>query len=323
MAPNAECTGVVKADAYGLGAAEAARHLAKAGCRTFFTATTGEAAEVRAALGEGPAIYVLNGPRAEDVDIFRAAALTPVINTLAQANLWDGPCALHVDTGMNRLGLAMQDIGAAAQRLDDVAIIMSHLACSAEPAHPMNARQRSRFLAAAAQFPDARKSLSATAGAQLGADYHFDLTRIGVGLYGAADREDGIALAVAARVEAPILQVRDVAAGESFGYGATAIAPKPMRTAAVGIGYADGFLRSLATRGYGVLAGAKRPILGRVSMDLVILDVTDCPSARAGDYVEFLGGEALLEDVARCAGTNSYEILTTLVGTVRRAGGRA
>ncbi len=323
LTPGADCASVLKADAYGLGAAPAARALAEAGCRIFFTATLGEALEIRAVLGAGPTIYVLNGPQAEDAPLFRDASLTPVINTLAQANLWDGPCALHVDTGMNRLGLPMPEMGEAASRLAHVELVMSHLACGFDPAHPMNARQRSRFLAAAAHVPDAKKSLAATAGAQLGADFQFDLTRIGVGLYGSPDQENGVALAAAARVEAPVLQVRDVAAGETFGYAASFTAPNPMRTATVAIGYADGFLRSLAPRGYGVLRGAKRPLLGRVSMDLVILDVTGCPDARAGDYVQFLGPDAPVDEIGRLAGTSGYEILTTLAGTVRRAGARA
>lgn len=321
LAPESECAAVIKADAYGLGARETARTLAKAGCRTFFTATAGEGADARAALGDGPKIYVLNGPSAAELGTFRQAALTPVINTLAQAHLWAGPCALHVDTGMNRLGLPMPEVGAAAASLPEVELVMSHLAFGFDSQHAMNARQRARFLAAAAAFPGARKSLAATAGAQLGGAYHFDMTRIGVGLYGSPDRDDGAALQQAARIEAPILQIRDVAAGETFGYAGTFTAPQRMRTATVAIGYADGFLRSLAGRGYGVLAGGRRPVLGRVSMDMVILDVSECPQARVGDLVQFLGPEAPVDEVGRLAGTNGYEILTTLVGTVRRAGG--
>lgn len=324
LAPGADCAAVLKADAYGLGADEAGRTLLKAGCQTFFTSSIGEGEDLRRALGAGPVIFALNGPFSpRDVETLRRAALTPVINTRAQAALWPGRFALHIDTGMNRFGLPMSEAPLVAERADDVLLVMSHLACAFEPDHALNARQLSRFHAAAALFPKAPRSLAATAGVQLGADYHFDLARIGVGLYGLPDRADGVALTPTVTIDAPILQIRDVAPGESFGYGASVVAEKPMRAAAVALGYADGFLRSAAGRGYGVLAGSKRPILGRISMDLVILDVTDCPDAQTGARVEFLGAQAPLEDVARAAGTNGYELLTTFAGTVRRTGARA
>jgi alanine racemase len=202
--------------------------------------------------------------------------------------------------------------------------VMSHLACSSDVTHEMNAQQRARFIDAASLFPKAPLSLAATGGALIGGDYHFDLVRIGVGLYGSGSLDaDNPKLATAATIDAPILQVRDVDAGDTFGYGATFTATKKMCTATVAIGYADGFLRSLGGRGYGVLAGQKRPILGRVSMDLTILDVTGCAEAAPGAMVEFLGETALLDDVARLAGTASYEILTTFAGTVRRSGAKA
>jgi alanine racemase len=326
LAPDAECAAAVKADAYGLGADAIGLALARAGCRTFFCATAGEALALRGTLGAGPTIYALNGPAPSEIALFAAAAITPVINSLAQAALWDGPAALHIDTGMNRLGLPIADLGRLARR--DFMLVMSHLACAATPEHPLNARQLARFRAACAGFDGVRRSLASTAGAQLGAAYHFDMTRIGLGLFGAADRADGVALACAARIEAPVLQVREVVAGESFGYGATVVAERPMRAATAAIGYADGFLRSLGgagygVRGFGVLGGRRRPILGRVSMDLVILDVTEEPRVREGDMAQFLGPEAPLEEVARRAGASPYEILTTLVGQTRRMGAGA
>lgn len=322
MAPDAEIAGVLKADAYGAGAPAAGKALTRAGCTTFFTATTGEAIELRATLGAGPAIYALNGPTSDDdARRLRESAITPAINSLEQAARWnDAPCALHVDTGMNRLGLQLTDVAAARDALPNVTLIMSHLACASLPGHSLNARQRARFREASALFPDARRSLSATAGAQLGPEFRFDMLRIGMGLFGSADRDDGVVLNNVATVAAPILQVRDVAAGESMGYGASIVAQAPMRVAVAAVGYADGFLRSLAGRGYGVVGGAKRPILGRVSMDLVILDITADASVRAGDEAEFLGASAPLDDVAARAGTNSYEIMTTFVATVRRRG---
>ncbi|GAM99702.1 alanine racemase [alpha proteobacterium U9-1i] len=325
LARGAETSAVVKADGYGLGAAMAARAFAQAGARVFFTATSSEALEVRAALGDGPQIFVLNGPSEADVTHYAGAKLIPVLNSLPQINIWNGraPAALHIDTGMNRLGLAPNELAHAAVALKGapLVLVMSHLACASDLKHELNARQRRRFVDAATLFPKAPLSLAATAGAQVGPDYHFDLIRPGIGLYGSAGLDTtGIALTTAAMVEAPILQVRDVPAGETFGYGATFTADKPMRTATVAIGYADGYLRSLSGRGYGVLAGAKRPILGRVSMDLVIIDVTHCAEAKPGAMVEFLGPNAMIDDVADRAGTASYELLTTLAGTVRRRG---
>jgi alanine racemase len=326
-APNAAVAAVVKADAYGLGAIAASRALAQAGARAFFTATTQEALIVRKALGEGPQIFVLNGPTGEDAEEMKAARLTPVLNSLAQINTWNarGPAALHIDTGMNRLGLGPEELPHAAVALKDttLALVMSHLACASSTSHAMNAVQLKRFLDAAKLFPKAPLSLSATGGALIGADYHFDLVRIGVGLYGSgALDENNPTLHCAATVEAPILQVRAVEPGESFGYGATVTAAKKLRTATVALGYADGYLRSLSGRGYGVLAGAKCPLLGRVSMDLVIIDVSACADAREGAMVEFLGPNAPLDDIAVLAGTASYEILTTFAGTVRRTGAR-
>jgi alanine racemase len=325
LAPSAAVAAVVKADGYGLGAEDAALALARAGARTFFTATSAEALAVRGALGDGPQIFVLNGPMARDLADFAAAKLIPVLNSLDQIRLWSarGPAALHLDTGMNRLGLGPEELAHAAVAMKGatLALVMSHLACAATPSHEKNALQRRRFVDAASLFPKAPLSLAATAGALIGADYHFDLIRPGVGLYGSGGLEaDNPALAVAATIEAPILQVRDVEAGETFGYGATFTAPGKMRTATVALGYADGFLRSLGGRGYAVLGGAKRPILGRISMDLVIIDVTGCADAAAGAMVEFLGPNAPLDDVARLAGTAPYEVLTTFAGTVRKTG---
>jgi alanine racemase len=325
LAPSAAVAAVVKADAYGLGAEHAAAALAKAGARVFFTATAGEAIAVRRTLGEGVQVFVLNGPTPAELEHFTAAKLTPVLNSLEQIKLWDmrGPAALHIDTGMNRLGIGPDELTDAALALKDAspALVMSHLACGATPSHQMNVIQRRRFVDAASLFPKAPLSLAATAGSLIGAEYHFDLIRPGVGLYGSGGLDaDNPQLAVAVIIEAPILQVRDVEQGETFGYGATFIAPERMRAATVAVGYADGFLRALSGRGYGVLAGAKRKILGRVSMDLVIIDVSDCGSAETGAMVEFLGPNAPLDEIARLAGTAPYEILTTFAGMVRKMG---
>lgn len=326
-APNAAVAAVVKADAYGLGAVGASCALAQAGARVFFTATTAEALIVRQALSEGPQIFVLNGPQDDDLAAFGEARLTPILNSLAQIKLWNtrGPAGLHVDTGMNRLGVGPEELTQAVSALKDttLALVMSHLACASDVNHEMNALQLKRFVDAAQLFPKAPRSLAATSGALIGPDYHFDLIRPGVGLYGSGALDaDNPRLAAAAIVEAPILQVRDVTAGEHFGYGATHTATQKMRTATVALGYADGYLRSLGGRGYGVLAGVKRQILGRISMDLIIIDVTGCADAQPGAMVEFLGPNAPLDEVATLAGTAPYEILTTFAGTVRKTGAR-
>jgi alanine racemase len=310
-----------------LGAVGAARALAQAGARVFFTATTQEAAFVRRALGEGPQIFVLNGP-ANDIEVLLSAKLTPVLNSLAQIKLWDAraPAALHIDTGMNRLGIGPEELPHAMSALKDtsLALVMSHLACGSDIKHDFNTVQLRRFIDASTLFPRAPLSLAATAGSLIGVDYHFDLIRPGIGLYGSGGLDaDNPTLFVTATIEAPVLQVRDALPGETFGYGATFTATEKMRTATVALGYADGYLRSLSGRGYGVLGGAKRPILGRISMDLIIIDVTGSADAQPGAMVEFLGPNAPLDDVAERAGTAPYEVLTTFAGTVRKTGARA
>ena len=322
-AGQAQAAAVIKADAYGLGAARVAPALAAEGVRTFFVATLGEALEARAALGDAHVIYVLNGPDESDAHLFAAARLFPVLNNARQISLWIAAgapvaAALHIDTGMNRIGLPLADVGAAKAALArvDVPLVMSHLACSGTPDHPLNALQATRFAEAAAQFPGARKSLAATAGVLLGRAYHFDLVRPGVGLYGDNDLDDdNHGLAVAATLDAPILQVRTLAAGDSVGYGATFVAQAPINVATIALGYADGYLRAAAGRGYGVLAGSRCPVVGRVSMDLITLDVTAAgDAARVGARVEMLGANVPLKALAAAAGTNPYEILTALSG---------
>lgn len=327
LAGDGEAAAVVKADGYGVGAHEAARALAIEGARTFFVASLGEALALRESLGDAHAIYVLNGPTRDDVGAFAPARLFPVLNSLDQIRIWktagaEVAAALHVDTGMNRLGLPMTDVGAAQETLarTDVPLILSHLACASDTAHPMNALQRTRFLEAAALFPGARKSLAATAGAFCGADFRFGLLRPGIGLYG----DNGLdvatpALQTVVTLDAPILQLRDIPAGASVGYGASFVAPAPMRTATIALGYADGYLRAASGRGYGVLAGARCPILGRVSMDLITLDVTAAGgAAEIGARVEMLGPNVPLRDVAHAAGAATYDVLTSLSGVSRR-----
>jgi len=210
-----------------------------------------------------PRIMALNGVQAGETAALLGAEIVPVLNTLAQVALWraaapGAPAAVHIDTGMNRLGLPLDAVGAAAEALGDqkLALVMSHLACGEDPAHPLNERQRARFQVAQEAFGPAQRSLAASAGAFMGERYRYDLVRPGLALYGGDPfAAPGPELLAVARITAPILQVRDVAAGESFGYGATAVAEAPMRTATVAIGYADGFLRAAAGRGYASRVG--------------------------------------------------------------------
>lgn len=326
LAGDGEAAAVVKADGYGVGAHETARALAVEGARTFFVASLGEALALRESLGDAHAIYVLNGPTRADVGAFAPARLFPVLNSLDQIRLWKAAgaevaAALHVDTGMNRLGLPLTDVGAARLALErtDVPLVLSHLACASTPSDPLNALQKAHFVEAAAAFPGARKSLAATAGVFCGRDYRFGLVRPGIGLYGDNGLETGTpALRAVATLDAPILQLRDIPAGASVGYGASFTAPHFMRTATIALGYADGYLRSASGRGYGVLAGAKCPVLGRVSMDLITLDVTAAgDAAEVGARVEMLGPNVPLRDVAGAAGTATYEVLTNLGGVAR------
>jgi alanine racemase len=327
LSPGCEAAAVIKADAYGMGVDKVAPALATAGARTFFTATLGEGLQARAILGDGPDIFVLEGVTEASVRQFAPARLFPVLNDLTQITLWRAAgagigAALHVDTGMHRLGLPPAETGSAREALArmDVKLVMSHLACASAPGHPLNAIQRDRFLTAAALFSEARKSLAASAGALLGGAYRFGLLRPGIGLYG----DDGmdaptLALAPVATLEAPILQLRDLNPGDTVGYGASFTAQKRIRSATIALGYADGYLRAGAAQGYGVLAGARCPILGRISMDLITLDVSAAgTAAEIGAPVEMLGAQVPLKDVAQAAGTITYEVLTNL-GRLPRA----
>jgi alanine racemase len=319
---------VVKADGDGLGALPVARRLWAEGARRFVVARVEEGEGLRAGLGwTRPAvIYVLDGCPEGAADALCAAELVPVLNSLEQVDEFareapgrEAPAAaLHVDTGMNRLGLRPDEAEALAAdpaRLKDLKLelLVSHLACASEPDNPFNARQAADFAAIRALFPAARASLSSSGGVFLGDDYLHDLVRPGISLYGGGpfDRPHERLRAVAT-LEAPILQVRDLPAGETIGYGAIFQAEAPMRVAILAAGYADGVLRASAPRGYAWFDGAKRQLLGRLSMDLIAVDVTGAEAARPGAIVELLGPHVLLDDAARAAGTAAYECLVRL-----------
>jgi alanine racemase len=315
--------GVVKADGYGLGAEFVGPTLATAGCDTFFVARLEEGIALRRVLSDAR-IFVLDGAPEGAVSALIAHRLIPVLNSLEQIAAYGkgahGPrdAAIHIDTGMNRLGLAREDVSILSAewrtRLAHInpVLLMSHLACGDEPDSKMNHEQLARFRAALAMLPPAPASLAASGGTFLGADYHFDLVRAGIGLYGGAPLEGGPGLKTAVVLSARVLQLRRIDRGESAGYAATFRAQRPTMLATVGLGYAWGIPRSLSNKGVAYLAGGQAPYAGRVSMDTIILDVTDLPAVKVGDVAELLGDHILLEDMASLAGTNAYEILTGL-----------
>lgn len=312
---------VVKADGYGLGAVRCAARLMAEGARTFYVARAAGGLALRAALGETPVIYVLDGCHGDSAPALRAANLRPVLNHPEQLQAWTaaggGPCGLQIDTGMNRLGFRPEDAPEAFAGLD---LVMSHLACADEPSHPMNQRQRDAFATAAARYPGAARSLSNSGGCFLGADYAFDAVRPGVCLYGGGPegRPDD-RIAAVATLSAEVVQVRDVPTGEGVGYSRGFVAERPMRVATCSAGYADGVLRSLGGSGQGQvwLNGALRPVIGRLSMDLLAVDVTGADVA-TGDRAELFGAHRLLDDAASAAGTISYELLTSVAARVPR-----
>lgn len=324
---GAEAAGVVKADAYGLGMEPVARALASAGCESFFVARIEEGIRLRAIVPESR-IFVLDGACDETTSALVAHRLIPTLNSLDQIDAWSKAsraqsyardAAIHVDTGMNRLGLPPAELSVlaneSAQRLGglNLVLVMSHLACGDDPAAAKNAAQLARFRAALAMLPPAPASLSASGGILLGRDYAFDLVRPGIALYGGnPQRKVPNPFKTVAQLTGRILQLRCVDKGESVGYGATFHTARPTTLATVGLGYADGLMRAIANRGTGAIGGARAPVAGRVSMDLITLDVTDIPAAAVGDEVEFLGDTVSLEEMADAAGTANYEILTRL-----------
>jgi alanine racemase len=318
----------VKADAYGLGADIIVPALARAGCQNFFVATIEEGASLRA-LAPDARIFSVSGlwPGQEALAIARR--IIPVAASPEQLDLIAGlggalEHALFIDTGMNRLGLTAEQAAAYAQSGGKPMMVMSHLACADEPDHAMNARQKESFQPLAALFEEAESSLSSSAGILLGPDYHYDLTRPGIALFGGLTLA-GFTPRPVATAEARIIQIRTAKAGETVSYGARQLLTRDSRIAILGAGYADGWHRAVSGAGAPlrdagvacgavVIAGHRAPILGRVTMDLTMVDVTDIPAdlARIGDYAEFFGPHMPIEDAARAAGTISYELLTSL-----------
>jgi len=329
----AECAAVVKADAYGLGMVQAASVLWRAGCRTFFVATIAEAIDLRILLPDA-VIYVLNGVLAGTAATFQEHGLRPVLNSANEVRDWADycahvrkalPCAVHLDTGMNRLGLSAADVdeirdGAGLWQTLALSLVMSHLACADDHTHAKNAHQRARFDAVRAKLPEALTSLANSAGILLGPDYHYDLVRPGVALYGGHPQRQGESpFRAVVHLMGRILQIRHAAQGESVGYGATRTLQRPTRIAVVSAGYADGLFRALSagdgeTGLTAYLGPYAAPVLGRVSMDLVSVDITDVPEAfcQRGAWVELLGPNVSAHTMAAQAGTIDYEVLTSL-----------
>jgi alanine racemase len=325
-APGAEIAAVVKADGYGLGAAEVARVLAAAGCRSFFVAHPAEGIALHAAL-PAAAIYVLHGLQEGDGEDLAAAELIPVLNqpgevaryaALARHRAERLPAALQIDTGMCRLGLAEKEV----DRLDpghlaalDLRLVMSHLACAEETANPMNREQLARFERLRQRLPAAPASLTNSSGIFLGGEFHYQLCRPGVALYGVNPTPDQPnPMAPVVTLEAPVLQVHDVSAPGSVGYGATHRTRAGSRIATVPVGYADGYLRAASGRATARIAGHEVPLAGRVSMDLIGLDVSSVPAeaVRPGAMVELIGGPDGVDRLAAAANTIGYEVLTRL-----------
>jgi alanine racemase len=326
LAPGTQCAGVVKADAYGLGMRAVAPVLAAAGCRLFFVAQLDEAIALRQILPQCE-IAVLDGFFATQTAEFLEYRLIPVLNDLGQIAAWRQvdaaaqlPAMLHLDTGMSRLGLPTAEVmrlHATPALLSGLNIraILSHLACPDDPTHPLNRTQLMAFRAALAGLPAAPASLSASSGIFLGADFHFDLARPGAALYGVNPQPGSPSpIAQVLRLKGKILQAREIDTDSTVGYGATYRRERPGRIVTVAAGYADGLLRSLSNRGSAIIAGQKAPIVGRVSMDLLTLDVTDLDpeTTRPGSFVELIGPGHDIDAIAAEAGTNGYEILTAL-----------
>ena len=335
----AECAGVIKADAYGLGLEEIATALRDEGCKTFFVATLTEARRLRS-IDPSIVIYVLDGLLPGAAAHYAGFDLRPCLGSLDEIREWAEFCtakgqrlraAIHLDTGINRLGLPAVDVDVLAASPEVLgqfrcSLIMSHLACADEPLHPKNQQQRATFDQLRRKLPRAPASLANSAGTFLGADFQYDLVRPGIALFGGrAFVGEASPMQWVVELKARILQVRDVAEGDSVGYGASYTCDRPTRVATIACGYADGFLRAISrvdrsAGAVGFIGPHAVPVIGRVSMDLITLDVTGVPPtlARRGGWVEVLGSRTTIDDLTDRAGTIGYELLTRLGRRVHR-----
>ncbi|WP_321503760.1 alanine racemase [Breoghania sp.] len=339
-AGKAECGAAIKGDGYGTGLAKAAQALFTAGCRTFFTAVPEEGLEARAACPEAR-VFVLGGLLPDAAHLYHQAGLIPVLNCVAEIRDWADycasidtplPAAIHLDTGMNRMGLTLDEAKALSADGNllgcfEPVLMMSHLYCGGDPDTAVSARQLQRFKDMTALFPGVPRSLANSAGIFLGPDYHFEVARPGISLYGGAAMDDGEnPMKPVATAEARILMLRDGFKGETIGYGASQTLTRDSRIAILGIGYADGYHRLAGTGGpqgpaNAWINGHTVPLLGRVSMDLIAVDVTDVPedACKRGDWVEMFGPHISVDEVAAKALTIGYELLTGLGRRYRRS----
>jgi alanine racemase len=328
----AECAAVIKANAYGCGVDPVARALANAGCKTFFVATLDEGRAARAAVPSAT-IYALTGFFQNTGDAFARIDVKPVIGDLNELAEWDvfcrrsgwaGGAAIHIDTGMNRLGLTLAEAQGIIPRINagdhGITLVMSHLACAETLNHPLNAKQLATFREIAAVFSGVPASLSNSSGIFLGAPFQFDMVRPGAGLYGINPTpEADNPMQPVVDLKARIVQIRTIEKGETVGYGGTWTARRPTRLAIVAAGYADGYFRAGGsndgTRGAEVVVAGKRcPVAGRISMDLIAVDVTDLEknAARCGHMATLIGEGITVDEIAHHFGTIGYEVLTSL-----------
>jgi alanine racemase len=327
-ADRVETASNIKANGYGLGIEQVSVALYSAGCRTFFVAVPEEGVRVKKAV-PAATVYILAGLLPGAADFYAANDIRPVLSSMPEVTEWAKAkaaglataAAIHVDTGMNRLGVSIDEAKALAADTATVnaiapALVMSHLACSDEPQHPLNKVQLERFRAVRALFSGVPASLANSGGVFLGADYHFDMVRPGIALYG-GDITTGAPnpMRPVVTLEARVLIVRDAPSNDSVGYGATRTLTRPSKLAVVSVGYADGYHRRTGAEGGPArvfVRGKFAPIAGRVSMDLITIDVTDVPGVQRGDWVELFGANVPVDEPANHAGTIGYEFLTGL-----------
>ena len=331
-AAPAFCAAVVKADGYGLGASMVAGRLQAEGCRHFYVAHLAEGVALRESVAPGHAIYVLNGPPPGTCGEFERHGLTPVLNSVAQVAQWQAlaavagrplPAVLQFDTGMSRFGLSLEEMRELAADPGGLAgivpvLLISHLGCADTPAHPGNSAQHARFEQFRALMPGVPASLAASSGSFLGPDYLYDMIRPGAALYGInpVPGQPNPMRAVV-RLQGRIVQTRWIEPGTGVGYGAAFVASVRSRIAMVAIGYADGWMRTLGGRGFATLSsgtGMRFPIVGRISMDSLALDVTALGDTAlpAGAGIDLIGTHCSVDDAAAAAGTIGYEMLTSL-----------
>ncbi len=333
LAGKAECGAAVKGNAYGLGIEAVAKALWEAGCRSFFVARPKEGEELRGLLPQAT-IYILDGLFAGQAEFYAKLNLCPALITIEEAREWAAfgrvygrklPCAIHVDTGINRLGFSMPEFDSL---LSDgftmgglnVTLLMSHLACADDPSHPLNQRQRAAFAAVRARLPGVAASLANSSGVFLGDGFTHDLVRPGIALYGGNPTQNAAnPMLPVAILEGAVMQLREVSAGDTVGYGATWTATRPTRIAILGAGYKDGVPRALSSRqpqgpAQVFISGRRCPVIGRISMDMMAIDITDLPagSVGRGTRAEILGRHIGIDEAASWAGTISYELLTRL-----------